>query len=83
MKSEKVSFHSMDEYIATFPEEIQELLGEIWATIKAAAPDVEEKISYNIPTFTLKGSIEIRSWKGHPAISSRPNITTKIGDQNC
>ena len=42
---------------ATFPEEIQKILEELRATIKASAPDSEEKISYQIPTFTLKGNL--------------------------
>jgi len=57
MKINKVDFISIDEYIATFPEEIQKILEELRATIKAAAPDAEEKISYQMPTFALKGNL--------------------------
>jgi len=53
MESNKVGFVSIDEYIATFPEEIQKILEELRATIKAAAPDAEEKISYQMPTFEI------------------------------
>jgi uncharacterized protein YdhG (YjbR/CyaY superfamily) len=45
MEITKVDFISIDEYIATFPEEIQKILKELRATIKAAAPDAEERIS--------------------------------------
>jgi uncharacterized protein YdhG (YjbR/CyaY superfamily) len=34
---------------------VQSILGRIRATIKEAAPDAEERISYQMPTFTLKG----------------------------
>jgi uncharacterized protein YdhG (YjbR/CyaY superfamily) len=57
MESNKVGFNSIDEYIATFPEEIQKILEELRATIKAAAPDAEEKISYQMPAFALKGNL--------------------------
>jgi uncharacterized protein YdhG (YjbR/CyaY superfamily) len=50
MNSKKVTFKSMDEYVGTFPEDIQKILVELRATIKAAAPEAEETISYNIPT---------------------------------
>jgi len=46
---------STDEYIAGFPEETQEVLEEIRAIIRAAAPDATETISYAIPTFDLNG----------------------------
>lgn len=46
---------TIDEYIAGFPKDVQEILEEIRATIKKAAPGAEEKISYAIPTFTLDG----------------------------
>ena len=57
MKSDKVGFTSIDEYIATFPKATQNILQEVRATIRAAAPDAEEKISYQMPTFFLKGNL--------------------------
>ena len=57
MKSNQGGFNSIDEYIATFPEEIQKILAELRAAIKASAPDAEEKISYQMPTFALKGNL--------------------------
>jgi uncharacterized protein YdhG (YjbR/CyaY superfamily) len=57
MRSNKIKFSSIDEYIAAFPEEIQKILEELRATIKSAASGAEEKISYQMPTFTLKGNL--------------------------
>lgn len=57
MDSKKAGFTSIDEYIATFPDDIQKLLQQMRATIKAAAPDAKEKISYQMPTFDLKGNL--------------------------
>jgi uncharacterized protein YdhG (YjbR/CyaY superfamily) len=45
----------IDEYIAGFPRDVAEILQEVRATIKKAAPGAEETISYQMPTFTLKG----------------------------
>ena len=57
MKTGKAGFSSIDEYIATFPEETQKVLEQVRATIRAAAPQAEEKIAYQIPTFFLKGNL--------------------------
>jgi len=57
VESRKVGFKSIDEYIAVFPEDIQKILQGLRATIKAAAPGAEEKISYQIPAFSLKGNL--------------------------
>ena len=47
----------IDAYIASFPEHIQALLQALRAAIRAAAPDAEEKISYQMPTFALHGNL--------------------------
>jgi uncharacterized protein YdhG (YjbR/CyaY superfamily) len=57
MESNKIGIVSIDGYIATFQKETQKILKEIRATIKAAAPEAEEKISYQMPTFFLKGNL--------------------------
>ena len=57
MDNSKAGFSSIDDYIATFPEETQALLEEVRATIKAAAPDAEEKISYGMPAFSQHGNL--------------------------
>jgi uncharacterized protein YdhG (YjbR/CyaY superfamily) len=48
---------SVEEYIASFPPETQAILQEIRATIKKAAPDAEETISYGMPAFKWKGPL--------------------------
>ena len=47
----------MDEYIAGFPKEVQEILERIRRTIKKSAPEAEETIKYKMPTFTLNGNL--------------------------
>lgn len=66
MESNKIGFTSIDEYIATFPQEIQKILKELRATIKTCAPDAEEKFSYGIPTFFLNGNlVHFAAFKTH------------------
>jgi uncharacterized protein YdhG (YjbR/CyaY superfamily) len=66
MKDDKAGFTSMDAYIASFPEDVQAILQDIRKTIKAAAPDATEKISYQMPTFYLKGNlVHFAAFKNH------------------
>src|SRR5918911_4865264 len=58
---------TIDEYIAGFPEDVQAILQKIRLTIRKAAPEAEEKISYQMPTFTLKGKnlVHFAAFKKH------------------
>ena len=46
---------SINEYIKTFPPDIQNILKKIKQTIREAAPEAEEVISYQMPAFKLNG----------------------------
>ncbi len=48
---------TIDEYIATFPADIQRILDGLRAAIRAAAPDATEKMSYRMPTFAQHGNL--------------------------
>ncbi len=48
---------NIDEYIASFSPEVQAILERIRLTIKQAAPNAQETISYKIPAFTLNGTL--------------------------
>lgn len=66
MESKKAGFSSIDAYIATFPKEIQEKLEALRTTIRDAAPDAEEKISYQMPAFALNGNlVYFAAFKNH------------------
>jgi uncharacterized protein YdhG (YjbR/CyaY superfamily) len=56
MKTKQTAPKTIDEYIAGFPNDVQKILEKIRMTIRKAAPDAEETISYQMPTFTLKGN---------------------------
>jgi uncharacterized protein YdhG (YjbR/CyaY superfamily) len=47
----------IDTYIAAFPPDVRARLEKVRETIKAAAPEAREKISYHIPTFSLCGNL--------------------------
>jgi uncharacterized protein YdhG (YjbR/CyaY superfamily) len=66
METKSAGPTSIDDYITSFPEETRKLLEEMRATIRAAAPDAVEKISYQIPTFFLKGNlVHFGAFKNH------------------
>jgi uncharacterized protein YdhG (YjbR/CyaY superfamily) len=48
---------TIDEYIAGFPPDVQEILQQVRLTIRQAAPEAQETISYQMPTFTLHGNL--------------------------
>ena len=66
MEIKKKPVITIDEYIATFPEAIQEILQEIRQAIRESAPQAQEAISYRIPTFKLNGNlVHFAAFKDH------------------
>jgi uncharacterized protein YdhG (YjbR/CyaY superfamily) len=57
MTTKQTTPKDIDEYIARYPEDIQEILEKIRMTIREAAPEADERISYQIPTFALEGNL--------------------------
>jgi uncharacterized protein YdhG (YjbR/CyaY superfamily) len=57
MEGAQADYQTIDEYIATFPEEIQVKLQALRETIRAAVPEADERISYRMPTFALHGNL--------------------------
>jgi uncharacterized protein YdhG (YjbR/CyaY superfamily) len=57
----------MDEYIETFPKDVQKILEELRQTIRKAAPEAVEAISYQMPTFKLNGKnlVHFAAFKNH------------------
>lgn len=63
---EKKPPQNIDEYIAGFPDDVQDKLNKMRATIRQAAPEAQEKISYQMPTFTLEGNlVHFAAYKNH------------------
>ncbi len=51
----KLQYENIDDYIKTFPPDIQAKLGKMRQTIRQAAPEAEEVISYQMPAFKQNG----------------------------
>jgi uncharacterized protein YdhG (YjbR/CyaY superfamily) len=60
-------YGTIDEYIKTFPENVQVILEKMRQTIRDAAPGAVEAISYQMPTFKLNGRnlVHFAAFKGH------------------
>ena len=67
---------SVDEYIESFPPEVQEILQEVRRTVRAVVPESGEKISYQIPTITLDGKslLYFSGWKHHISLYPIPPL---------
>ncbi len=66
MKENNLHFTDINEYIALFPDEIKIKLQSIRETIKTAAPEAIEKISYQMPTFWQKENlVHFAAFKHH------------------
>ena len=74
MAKESTQDEGLDQYISKFAPNVQKILKKIRATIRKAAPDATEKISYQMPAFKLNGIlIYFAAWKHH--IGLYPPIT--------
>jgi uncharacterized protein YdhG (YjbR/CyaY superfamily) len=74
MKANQQGPRNIEEYIAGSPKDVQEILEEIRTTIRKAAPDAEETISYQMPTFTLKGNlVHFAAHKSHIGFYPTPS----------
>ena len=78
MKTDNIP-RDIDNYISGFPDETQVLLLKIRATIKNAAPEAGEKISYQIPTFTLNGNlVHFAAYKNHIGFYPGPSAVKEF-----
>jgi uncharacterized protein YdhG (YjbR/CyaY superfamily) len=67
-------FTTVDEYIALFPPEVQQILSRIRAIIRETAPQATESISYKIPAYHLDGVlVYFAAYKNHVSIYPAPN----------
>jgi uncharacterized protein YdhG (YjbR/CyaY superfamily) len=67
-------FKNMDEYINTFPDDVQRILNELRQAIKETAPEAQETINYQIPTFTLNGNlVHFAAFKDHIGFYPTPS----------
>jgi uncharacterized protein YdhG (YjbR/CyaY superfamily) len=74
---------SVDDYISTFPSNVQTVLQEVRRTILVAAPGAQESISYQIPTFTIGGRpvVYLAGWKKHISVYPVPKLDESLERQ--
>ena len=67
MAMSRGQFKTIDEFIASFPKNVRNLLEELRGVIEESAPGAEETISYGIPTFDLNGRhlVHFSAYKSH------------------
>lgn len=75
-------FSTVDEYIGTFPPQVQEKLEAVRATVKAAAPDAVEKIGYQMPAYRLHGVlVYFGAWKTHIGFYPATPVADEFADE--
>lgn len=78
----KTDFQSIDEYINMYPEEVQEKLEKIRQTIRNAAPEAREVISYQMPTFRQNGILlHFAAFTKHISFFPTPSAILKFEEQ--
>ncbi len=67
---------TIDDYIRTFPADVQRILQHVRRTIRNVAPGADETISYQMPTFNLNGRslVHFAGWKHHIALYPIPAV---------
>ena len=69
------AFATIDDYIGSFPEDVQPILQQVRDTIGDVAPGADETISYGMPTMTLDGRylVYFAGWKNHISVYPAPD----------
>jgi uncharacterized protein YdhG (YjbR/CyaY superfamily) len=57
MEEKKDQPTTIDDYIAQFPQDVQQILNRLRSVIQESAPQAVERISYQMPAFYLKGNL--------------------------
>lgn len=66
MAEPKGKFKTVDEYIASFPAKVQEVLQTLRQLVKEEVPQATETIKYDMPTYVFHGNlVYFAGWKKH------------------
>ena len=71
----KVNHQTAEQYIASFPEAMQEILQQIRVIVKEQAPDAVESISYGMPAYKTNGKplVYFAAFKKHIGFYATPS----------
>jgi len=65
---------NIDEYIAGFPQSVQETLHKLRAIVKEVAPEAEEALKYRMPTFVLRENlVHFAAFENHVGFYPTPS----------
>ena len=79
MRDDQPAAKNIDDYIAGFPLDVQKILHKVRATTKRAAPQADETISYQMPTFKLEGNlVHFAAFKNHIGLYPTPSGTERF-----
>ena len=79
---EQNKYNTVDEYFLQFPDKVQEILQELRRLIKDTAPEAEEKISYQMPTYYLHGNlVHFAAHKNHIGFYPTPTGIEAFKDE--
>lgn len=83
MQPKQTAPNTIDAYIEGFSPDVQKILQKIRKIIKQAAPGAEESISYNMPTFKLRGHylIYFAAYKKHIALYPVPTGSKEFNEK--
>jgi uncharacterized protein YdhG (YjbR/CyaY superfamily) len=76
-------FTTVDEYVASLPEDVQPVMEEVRRVVRRVVPEVAETISYQMPTFTLDGRplVHVAAWKKHLGLYPLPPMDGDLADR--
>jgi uncharacterized protein YdhG (YjbR/CyaY superfamily) len=74
-------WRTVEEYIGSFPEDVQAVLKDVRRRILSVVPEAGEKISYQIPAMTLDGKslVQFAAWKDHISLYPVPDTDPAFG----
>jgi uncharacterized protein YdhG (YjbR/CyaY superfamily) len=76
------TYQSIDDYITGFPDNVQAILRQIRQLVRDLAPEAEESISYQMPTFKLHGPlVYFGAYKSHIGFYPTPSGTEKFQEE--
>ncbi len=70
----------VDDYVASFPPDVAEVLTELRRRVHVVAPDVVESISYDMATFARDGVrfVHVAGWKKHVSVYPAPDTDAEL-----
>ena len=68
-------WRTVEEYIGSFPEDVQAVLREVRRRILSVVPGAGETVSYQMPAVTLNGRslVQFAAWKHHISLYPVPD----------